>query len=392
MSKDFLSRSYELEADLVEVRRWLHSCPEIGTELPETCAYVKKKLEKMGYSVEEIPHVGLMTCVGRGEGKAILVRADMDALPMQEESGEPFTSRRPGIAHTCGHDLHTSFLLGTAQLLKERESELPGTVKLLFQTGEEPLEGAHNAILAGVLHRPEVKAAFGIHVQPALPLGHLNYPKGAFLSSTDMVKIRVTGKGCHGAMPHLGIDPINAAAHIILALQSLQVKEVPADEAAVLNICRIEAGSATNIVPNEANLWGTLRTYNDDICRNIKRRMEQVVEYTARAFGAEAELNFTEHCPCTVNDPYLVGGITESLKSFGRPFISDPDYRLQVSDDFSFYSQEVPSVMLMIGCKPEQGEIKTNHSPDVRYNERVLPIGAALLAHCLLDWQRKNNS
>lgn len=389
MSTSFLTRSLDLAPYLIECRRHLHQYPELGSVLPKTCQYVRAQLEQMGYQVEEVASGGLLASVGQGNGKTLLIRADMDALPMQEESGEPFSSLHPGIAHTCGHDFHTAFLLGAAKLLKEREHEIPGTIKLFFQTAEETLEGAQSAIAAGVLHNPEVNAAMGIHVQPLLPFGHLNYPKGAFLSSVDMIQIHIRGKGCHAAMPHLGIDPINVAAHMILALQSLQVKEVPANEAVVLNICKVESGSATNIVPNEAYLWGTLRTYNDGVCRQIKQRMQEIVACTAQAFGAEAELDFLEHCPCTVNDPDLVDAVASSLQTFEQPFHSNPDYRLQVSDDFGFFSQEVPTIMLMIGCKPEQGQPYTNHSPGVRYDEAVLPYGAALLAHCAWDWQMK---
>lgn len=391
MSTDFLTQSLDLAPYLTECRRHLHQYPEVGSVLPKTCQFVKAQLEHMGYQVEEVASGGLMVSIGQGNGKTLLIRADMDALPMQEDSGEPFSSLHPGMAHTCGHDLHTAFLLGAAKLLKEREDEILGTIKLLFQTAEETLEGAKSAIAAGVLRNPDVDAAMGIHVQPLLPFGHLNYPKGAFLSSVDMFQIRIKGKGCHGAMPHLGIDPINVAAHIILALQSLQVKEIPADESVVLNICKMEAGSVTNVVPNEACLWGTLRTYNDNICREIKQRMQQVAVHTAQAFGAEAEISFIEHCPCAVNDPALVDSITSSLQTFEQSFHSDPNYRLPVSDDFGFFSQEVPTVMLMIGCKPEQAERRSNHSPNVRYDETVLPYGAALLSHCALDWLKKQN-
>lgn len=384
-----MERSKELERELIENRRYLHRHPELGIHLPQTSAYVRKQLEKMGYQVEAAGNGGLITQVGQagdGRGKTILLRADMDALPLTEESGELFSSLNQGIAHACGHDLHTTFLLGAAKLLKEREEEISGTVKLLFQYGEETLEGAKNAIQSGVLQNPTVDAAIGIHVQPSLPLGYLNYPKGAFLSSTDTFKICIRGKGCHGGQPSMGIDPISPAAHIILALQSLQVKEVAADEPVVLNICRVESGTATNIVPDRAQLWGTLRTYDDAVCKRIKKRMREIVEWTAKSFGAEAELRFEEHCPCTVNDAELVDGLAGALIRFGSAFITEPDYRMQVSDDFGFFSQQVPSVMFIIGCKPEVEKPSHNHSPFVAYHEGVLTIGAALLAHCAYDW------
>lgn len=344
----------------------------------------------MGCEYREIPHGGLVAEIGNGTGKTILLRADMDALPMEEQSGLPFSSLNRGRAHTCGHDIHTAFLLGAARMLKEREKEISGTVKLVFQAGEETLEGAQEMIRAGILENPAVDAAVGIHVQPTLLPGYLNYPSGTFLASSDTFEIRIQGKGGHGGQPHLGIDPINVAAHIILALQSLQVKEVAADMPVVLNVCQVEAGSASNIVPDTARLSGTVRTYDDVACRKLKMRMRQIVEGTAQMFGAVGELIFAEQCPCTVNDPELAGFFSESLRHFGAGFITDGDYKMQVSDDFGFYTQKVPSVMFVIGCGSREGGQGHNHSPYVIYNEEVLVTGAALLAHCAWDWLEKH--
>ncbi len=389
MKHDFLTRSLELKESLSKNRRTLHQCPELGTQLPKTSAYVKGRLEDLGYSVQEIPGAGLVTQAGTDTGKRILLRVDMDALPMEEKSGEPFASQVPGCAHTCGHDLHTTLLLGAAQLLKEREPELAGQVKLIFQAGEETLEGAAAMLRAGTLEHPRVDAVLGIHVMPTLPVGHLYYPKGTILSSTDMFEIEVAGKGGHAASPHLAIDPISTAAHIILALQSLQVKAVPPDQNVVLNVCQMESGSATNIIPDQARLWGTLRTFDNQLCRTIQERMKQAVTYTAQALGASAQLRFTEHCPCTYNDPGLAEALAECLTSFGTEFVTQPNYRLQVSDDFGFYSQQVPSVMFLLGCCPEEGKCYPNHNPYVRYNEKILTTGAALLAHCAYEWLRR---
>lgn len=351
---------------------------------------MKKKLREMGCGYRVIPRGGIVADIGSRRGKTILLRADMDALPMEEQSGLPFSSRNEGRAHTCGHDLHTAFLLGAARMLKERETELAGTVRLIFQAGEETLEGAQEMLRAGVLENPPVDAAVGIHVQPTLLPGYLHYPAGTFLASSDTFEIRIQGKGGHGGQPHLGIDPINVAAHIILALQSLQVKEVAADIPAVLNICRAEAGSAGNVIPDSARLSGTMRTHDDSVREKLKMRMRQIVEGTAKMFGAVGQLIFAEQCPCTVNDPGLTGFFSESLRQFGIDFMTDGDYRMQVSDDFGFYTQKVPSVMFVIGCGNSEGTQGHNHSPYVIYNEEVLVTGAALLAHCAWDWLEKH--
>lgn len=386
MKNNFLAQGLELKKHLIKIRRDLHQCPELGAHLPQTTAYVKVQLEEMGCQVQEIPGAGLTACIGAGRKKTLLLRADMDALPMDEKSGEPFSSPVAGQAHTCGHDLHTAFLLGAARLLKEREAELPGQVKLVFQTGEETLEGAQAMLRSGILEQPTVDAALGIHVMPTEPIGHLYFPKGVVLSSSDMFEIVIEGKGGHAAAPHLAVDPINAAAHIILGLQSLQAKSVPPDQNVVLNVCRVESGSATNIIPEQARLWGTLRTFHDPLCRQIQEQMEQVVNCTAQAFGASARLRFSEHCPCTCNDPALVEALEPCLDRFSPDLVRHSVYRLQVSDDFGFYSQKVPSAMILIGCRPSEGEACHNHSPFVRYNEDVLTTGAALLAHCAYEW------
>lgn len=383
---NFFERSQELAQYHRDNRRFLHQHPEIGMNLPETAAYVKKKLKEMGCAAEDSLCGGISVSLGTGNGKTILLRADMDGLPMEEQSGLPFSSVCPDRAHTCGHDMHMSFLLGAARMLKEREQEIRGTVKLVFQPGEETLEGASAMIAEGILENPHVDAAIGIHVQPSLPLGYLNYPEGPFLASIDNFCVEITGKGCHGGQPHMGVDPINIAAHIVLALQSLQVKEVSPDSRCVLNICRIEGGSASNIVPEKAFLWGTLRTYDNDVCERLKARMRDIVESTARMYGGAGKLTFEVHCPSVTNDRTLAADLYQIIEKSGIGFHTDPNYRMQVSDDFGFFSSKIPSVMFVIGCRSEGKEFSHNHSPFVIYDEAVLPVGAALLAHCACEW------
>lgn len=382
----FTKRSLELEQELINNRRILHQYPELGSQLLQTSAFVTKKLREMGCETTEIPEGGVVCHIGKNTGKTIMLRADMDALPIQEQSGLTFSSCNEGVAHCCGHDIHTSFLLGAAKMLKEREHELSGTVKLVFQTGEEPLEGAKNMIAANVLEDPHVDCAVGIHVQPLLPLGCLNYPRGAFLCSSDILKIQVFGKGGHGGLPHLGIDPINIAAHIILSLQSLQIKEISADSPVVLNICEIKAGSSCNIIPESAVLIGTLRTYDPQICCKLKKRIIEMCESTATTFGGSALVTFEESCPCVINNSTLVEQLSGYIPQLEMDFITESEYKMQVSDDFGFFSEQTPSVMFIIGCESTEGSRSFNHSPSVRYNEGVLPIGAALLAHLAFSW------
>lgn len=375
----------ELQNYHIENRRFLHKHPELGMQLPRTMEYVEEKLQELGCGVERIPG-GLISLIGNQNGKTILLRSDMDALPMQEQSGLEFASTVPGQAHTCGHDLHTAILLGAAKMLREREHELKGAVKLMFQSGEETLEGAVHMLDAGVLEHPKVGAAIGMHVQPLLPLYHLNYTKGAFLASTDLFQVQIRGRGCHGAQPQMGVDPINVAAHILLALQSLQVKEVAPDASVVINVCQVQSGTASNVVPETAVMTGTLRTDDNSLREMLKARMVRIAQCTAEMFDATAELSFLESCPCTENNAELADALARHLTGLDVDFRTNPNYKMQVSDDFAFISQAVPSVMFVIGCSPSDGRTSHNHNPGVVYNEDVLALGAAVLAQCAYGW------
>ncbi|MGL6105403.1 M20 metallopeptidase family protein [Romboutsia sp.] len=389
--KSFIQGAKEIEDYLVEIRRHLHRHPELESDLPKTTKYVKEKLTEIGCKPEEICKSGIVATIGGNKpGKTILLRADMDALPMQEESGLEYTSQHLGIAHTCGHDIHTSFLIGAAKLLKEREGEIEGTIKLMFQPGEESLTGALDMIKSGILESPKVDCAVGMHVQPLLPLNHLNYAKGPFLASTDILRITIQGRSCHASQPHMGIDPINIAAHIILSLQSLQSKLVPSNEPVVLNICEVKSGNTSNVVPEQAILTGTLRTFNPQLRKEIIEQCDKIIKLTSQAFGATSKLEILESCPSAINDKKLVDEIKEYIPNLGIDFVSDPNYRMQVSDDFGFISELVPSILFIIGCKPDGIESSHNHNSKVIYNEEVLQMGAALFAQCAFDYLKNN--
>ena len=246
---DLMKRAEELKDVIVKDRRTIHETPEINAELPETTKYVIKCLKEMGYEPKEICNCGVVATTTPKPGKVLLLRADMDALPMQETSGVDFASKN-NYAHTCGHDCHTAILLGAARLLKEREDELEGTVKFMFQPDEEGLTGAQAMIDAGVMENPKVDGAFGMHITgEGLPCGHIGFHEGPFMASSDRFTITIHGKGGHGAYPHTNIDPINVAAHTHIALQEIISREVNTAEPAVLTIGSIHAGDAPNIIP-----------------------------------------------------------------------------------------------------------------------------------------------
>jgi amidohydrolase len=311
----FLVRAKELQEETVKHRRFLHQHAEIQDDLPVTVTYVREQLERAGIASREICKSGVVALIGNEKnGKTVLLRADMDALDIKEESGLPFSSITP-YAHCCGHDLHTAMLLTAAKMLKERESELNGAVKLMFQPGEEYFLGAKAMIEAGVLENPQVDAAVDMHVNGRIPLGTIaTCSLGYTCASCDGMKLTVNGKGCHGAWPHMGVDPINAAAHIYLSLQELISREAPADVATTLTFGQFAGGSAANIIPSQVILQGTMRTFSSEIRKNLMRRVHEIIEFTSKAFGVHTEYEVLSDVPCSLHRFEAFGG-TERIYS-----------------------------------------------------------------------------
>lgn len=375
-----------LENELIAHRRWLHSHAEVGIDLPETKAYVRRELEKMGIDVQECGTSGLVATVGRGiSGKTILLRADMDALPIPEESGESFACMG-GTMHACGHDMHTAMLLGAAKLLKAHETELPGRVKLMFQPAEEIFEGARDMIRHGVLADPVPDAAVMIHVIAAttMPSGMIVLcPSGVSAPAADYFTIHVRGKGCHGSTPHSGVDALTAASHILLALQEIHARELPPYEEAVLTIGTFHGGTAPNVIADTATLAGTIRTFNEETRAYLKERMSAISKSIAEAYRASASVEFGSGCPTLVNDKALIDVLHSSMQPiFGGMVLKADDLggsmRSGGSEDFAYISQEVPSVMLALAAgNADNGYKYPQHHPAVRFDEAVLPTGVA---------------
>lgn len=392
MKPEILLRQAEsLQNYITAARRSLHENPETGFNLDKTLAFVEAELRAMGLESVRCGKAGLSATIGRG-GKCFLLRADMDALPMTEQSGEAFAAKN-GAAHACGHDMHTAMLLGAARLLKEHEGEINGTVKLMFQPAEEILEGAKDMISAGVLENPKPDAAMMLHVLAALPL-----PVGTVLVSApgvsapaaDYFEIRVQGKGCHGAMPNTGVDPLTVAAHILLALQEIPARELSMDSRAALTVGSFHGGEASNVIPDVVTMGGTLRAYGEDDRNFIKNRMAEIIEGIAKSFRAEAKLSFTSGCPSLVNDGELVfraeGYARELLGGKALAASAMGGGKSTGSEDFAYVSQRVPSVMLALAAGGEYPQ----HHPAVRFDESVLPIGAAIYAYFALRWLEEN--
>ena len=371
-----------MQPQLTADRRRLHRNPEAGAVLPETVAYVKGRLTEMGYHPQELGGGLTATVTGTDTGRCILLRADMDALRGQEQSGLPFQSEN-GCMHACGHDMHTAMLLGAAQLLMRHRQELTGTVKLVFQPDEEGFTGAKSMLAAGVLKdAPSPKAALALHVNSGTPSGMVLCGRGTFMAGCTLFRISVRGTGCHGAMPETGVDPINIAAHIYLSLQELTAREISAKEPAVVTVGRFQGGQAPNIIPEEAVLEGTIRTFDRELTARIMERIQAIAENTAAAFRGSATVEEIASAPPLVNDPALmeqVSGWAEELA--GKEKVYRLDQGGMGSEDFASFTYELPCAYLLLGAGTPQEDPrygKPMHNEAVVFNEDVLPTGAAL--------------
>ena len=389
--KEFLWRANAKMEALVADRRHLHANPEIGEDLPMTVAYVKQRLQEMGYEPMDMAKSGVVALVGgKKGGKTFLLRGDMDALPMEEKTGLPFASTN-GYCHSCGHDLHTAMLLGAAALLKEVEDELEGTVKLMFQPAEEKLLGARNMIAAGLLENPTVDAAFGMHVGADQPLGVFGYNTTYQYASSDSFQIDIQGKGAHGAMPHLGVDPINVACHIHIALQEIIAREVSAYETLVISVGQVAGGTATNIIPDTARMLGTIRAYNASVRDLALRRVTEISEHVARAFGATAVTTFTGSAPSMLCDKNVVELMVRLLGGAGIEGTHLMERKTMGSEDFSYVTDKVPAAFLSLGAaNKDPGKRVGFHNPSIEFDEDAMPVGAAIYAAMAKYWLAEN--
>jgi len=399
--KSFLEAAESMQPQLSSWRQELHRLAETGFELEQTCKLVTEALRDMGCDPKPCGRAGVVAdIVGTHPGKTILLRADMDALPMREESEEPFACME-GRMHACGHDMHTAMLLGAAALLQQRRDTLHGTVRLMFQPAEELLEGAKDMIAAGVLESPKVDAAVMLHVLVGLPI-----PTGTLIVSApgisapaaDYFTITVQGHGCHGAMPYTGIDPLPAAAHILLGLQSIQTRELQAP--AMLTIGAVHAGDAGNVIPNLVTMRGTLRTADEHAREHLKRRMEQMCASIGEAFRTAVSVEFTNGTPTFRNDPTLCDAVFRTLQPMLGESVLDAaamkrtesSNGMSGSEDFAYVSHTVPTVLLALCAGSTQdGYQRPLHHPRTRFSETVLPIGAAAYAQAALQWLAQQN-
>ena len=385
---DYLKRSVELFEETTANRRYLHQNPEVGTELPNTSAFIWDRLTEMGYAPKLCGGSGVVATVGKAGGKTILLRSDMDALPMREESGLPFASSCDA-AHTCGHDCNAAQLLTAAKLLKENEDALAGTVKLMFQPAEEVFLGAKAMIADGVLEDPKPDAALSFHVTSGQmpPTVFLYNSTGTMMNSVDGFKITVRGKGSHGAYPERSVDPINIAVHIYLALEAIVAREITSTQASVMTVGIFSAGDAYNIIPETAQLQGSIRTDSPGQRELLVRRMKQVAASVAETYNGSAEVEMIAEVPPLICDHDVTESFAGYMKELDVPGqFAVPDLKATASDDFACVLERIPGAYIYLSAGFADRPATQQHSPDVLFNEEVFRFGPAYMAHCATRW------
>ncbi|MBQ9713714.1 MAG: amidohydrolase [Clostridia bacterium] len=402
--KTLLKDAEKLQTELVKHRRYLHQHAEVGFDLPQTCAYVEKILQGLGYAPERCGKAGLVATVGDPKNKpVILLRADMDGLPLQEESKEEFMCTA-GHMHACGHDLHTAMLLGASALLKKREDALNGCVKLFFQSAEEILEGAKEGLKNGILEAPAPDCAVMVHVTADSPFATgtaIVASAGMSAPAADFFQITIQGKGCHGSAPWNGVDALSVGAYITLALQTLSAREISVSAPAVLTVGSMQAGNAGNVIADSAILKGTLRAFDEETRTALKARIKEIAQAQATAFRATVKTEFLGGCPTLVNDEEISLFAYEMLcGAFGKERVYT-SAELQGgnvakqnggSEDFAYISHEVPSVMVALAAgERAKGYSFPLHHPKVRFDEEALYVGAAIYAGLAWSWLNKKN-
>lgn len=373
----YLERANQLVPELVENRRHFHRHPEVRNELFETVKYVKAQLEDMGYQVQEICQCGLVVLAGgKKPGKCILIRGDMDALPMPEDTGLEFSSENPGAMHACGHDLHMAGLLGAARLLWQERQSLGGNVRLIFQPGEEVGKGAKAVIEQGGMEG--VDMVFGMHNMPSLPAGTVAGSKGPVFSAADYFKITIQGKAGHGATPEDAIDATVAASALVMNLQPLVSREISSLESLVITVGQLHSGTRFNIISGEAVLEGTVRSFDPAIHHMVPGAMERVVEGIARAYRVEATLEYDKVAKACVNEE----GFTDlCLRSAGKVAQVAPEGRQMIAEDFSEYMQLCPGAFFLYGSGCEY----PLHSDHFAGDEQALITACAMYAQVAAD-------
>lgn len=390
---DYIKEALNIKNELIAVRRHLYENPELGFEMKETSRFVKEKLIEYGLEPKDIGKGGVTALIGKPGAKTILLRADMDALPIKDQSDMEFSSKSDNM-HACGHDNHATILLGAAKLLKENEDSLKGQVKFIFQPAEELLIGAENMIESGILENPKVDFAMGLHVAPNAPMSGILIGPGVNFAAALNFKITIKGVGAHGANPQDGIDPVYIGAQIVLNAPEILIREVAFDKSASMTMGRFIANGAMNVIPEIVEIEGTIRTRNEETHSYIEKRFPEIVKSIAKTYRGEAEVVYTANCPVLRNPKKE----TAEVKSYMSEISKDnfglydlPGSKGGTSEDFAHYSNQVPSVFFyLMNPYKDTEKLYPVHHPKVKFDENMLPIGAGVMAHVATRWLEEN--
>jgi hippurate hydrolase len=373
--------------DAIALRRAIHADPELGLDLPKTTAKVKAALAGLPLELHEGPSTSGIVAILRGpaNGRTVLLRGDMDALPLTEDTGLDFTSENEGAMHACGHDTHVAMLAGAARALCANRDKLTGSVMFMFQPGEEGWHGARFMLEDGLID-PIPDAAFALHISPNMPKGVIASRAGSLLASSDKLRVKVKGRGGHASMPHDALDPVPIACEIVLALQAFVTRRVPVFDPAVITIARMEAGTTDNIIPEFARLWGTIRTQSERTRQLVLEGVIQVAQHIGLAHGAEVEASIEHGFPVTLNNAKVVDLVEETAKTlFGDSGWMRMPNPMMGAEDFSYILQKAPGAMAFLGACPEGGDYHTCcalHSNRMVLDESVMARGIAM--HCAM--------
>jgi amidohydrolase len=379
----FLKEVEELAEDLIERRRDFHRHPELGFQEHRTASIVADALENLGLEVKTgVAETGVIALLrGKRTKRTVLLRFDMDALPVQEVSDAPYTSTVPGVMHACGHDGHTAVGIAVAQLMHAHAEELHGNVKFVFQPAEEGLGGALRMVEEGVLEDPAPDVSLAFHLWNDQPVGWIGITQGPAMAGAEKLEIVIEGKGGHGAAPHLAVDPVLAAAQVTSALQSVVARNVDPLRSAVISVTKINAGETFNVIPERAHLTGTIRTFQPDVRDIVLRRVKEIAEGVTSAMGCEAQVNVTRLTPPVINDEEIAKQLLNLTREmFPEATIDTADITMG-SEDMAFFMESIPGCLVFMGSSdPERGLDAPHHNPSFDFDESVLPTAAAFMA------------
>lgn len=391
MANEIFTKALEIQDYLTRVRHHLHENPELGMHEFETTAYIRNELTNMGIEIvpiqSDVGILGIIKGEKPGTKTVTALRADIDALPILEQTGVPYASKKPGLMHACGHEGHTTILLGVAKLLNSMRGQFSGTVKLIFQPGEETLLGAKSMVAAGVLENPQVDTIVALHAWPQLPVGQIGVWPGPYMASADKFTVKVFGGGGHGAYPHRSKDPLLAATYAVQAVNTIVSREIDAADKVAISICTIHGGTAFNIIPEEVVFSGTVRCHDMNVRNSIKGKMERIISGAVAVFGCKYELDYVYGVPPVINHPDVTDLVVKaSEQALGAGHAVQLDRPVMGSEDFSCFLEKVPNgTFFRLGVTPAGAEEMRVHNDHFNFTDEALPVGVTVLTQFVLN-------